>query len=152
MSIRWTSMLISMSYILLDSMWYFLVESSLCLFLIVYVLLYHGYRYIYQERVRILLSGLTPPYFSDPGSGYPFSIGCWGGRRGWIYNYLCNQCQSSLTLWVRISLRRGVLDSTLCDKVCKWLATGWWFCLATLVSPPIKLTANIKQKHCRKWY
>ena len=22
---------------------------------------------------------------------------------------------------------RGVLDTTLCDKVCQWLATGWWF-------------------------
>ena len=24
-------------------------------------------------------------------------------------------------------LRRGVLDTTLCDKVCHWLAAGWWF-------------------------
>jgi len=38
----------------------------------------------------------------------------------WIYNYLCNQCLSPLTLWVRILLRRGVLDKTLCDKVCHW--------------------------------
>jgi hypothetical protein len=30
---------------------------------------------------------------------------------------------SPLTLWVRIPLRRGVLD-TLCDKVSQWLATG----------------------------
>ena len=22
---------------------------------------------------------------------------------------------------------RGVLDTTLCDRVCQWLATGWWF-------------------------
>ena len=29
--------------------------------------------------------------------------------------------------WVRISLRRGVLDTTLCDKVCPRLATGRWF-------------------------
>jgi hypothetical protein len=29
-------------------------------------------------------------------------------------------------LWVRIPLRRGVLDPTLCDKVCQWLATGRW--------------------------
>jgi hypothetical protein len=21
----------------------------------------------------------------------------------------------------------GVLHTTLCDKVCQWLATGWWF-------------------------
>ena len=45
----------------------------------------------------------------------------------WIYNYLCNQCLSPLTLWVRIPLRRGVLDTTLCDKVCQWLAVGRWF-------------------------
>ena len=45
----------------------------------------------------------------------------------WIYNYLCNQCLSKLTLWVLILLRRGVLDTTLCDKVCQWLATGRWF-------------------------
>jgi len=28
----------------------------------------------------------------------------------------------------------GVLDTTLCDKVCQWLATGRWFSLGTLVS------------------
>jgi hypothetical protein len=42
----------------------------------------------------------------------------------WIYNYLCNQCLSPLTLWVRIPLRRGVLDTTLCDKVCHWFSPG----------------------------
>jgi hypothetical protein len=30
---------------------------------------------------------------------------------------ICNQCLSPLTMWVRITLRRGVLDTTLCDKV-----------------------------------
>jgi len=30
----------------------------------------------------------------------------------WIYNYLCNQCLSPLTFWVRILLRKGVLDTT----------------------------------------
>jgi hypothetical protein len=53
----------------------------------------------------------------------------------WIYNYLCNQCLSPLALWVRILLRRGVLlDTTLCDKVCQWLAAGRWFSQSTLVS------------------
>ena len=28
-------------------------------------------------------------------------------------------------LWVRIPLRRCVLD-TVCDKICQWLAAGWW--------------------------
>ena len=52
----------------------------------------------------------------------------------WIYNYLCNQCLLTLMLWVRITLRRGVLDTTLCDKVCQWLATGRWFSPCTTVS------------------
>ena len=29
---------------------------------------------------------------------------------------------------------RGVLDTTLCDKVCHLLVTGRWFSLGTLVS------------------
>ena len=32
-----------------------------------------------------------------------------------------------ITLWVRNPLRRGVLDPTLCDEICQWLATGRWF-------------------------
>ena len=51
-----------------------------------------------------------------------------------IYNYLCNQFLSPLTLWVLIQLGRGVLDTTLCDKVCQWLATCRWFCPGTPVS------------------
>jgi hypothetical protein len=52
----------------------------------------------------------------------------WSRSHGsWIYTHLCNQCLLSLTLWVRIPLRRGVLDTTLCDKVCQWLAAGLWF-------------------------
>jgi hypothetical protein len=52
----------------------------------------------------------------------------------WIYYYLCNQCLSPLMLWVRIPLRWGVLDTTLCDKVWQWLATGRWFSPGPLVS------------------
>ena len=40
---------------------------------------------------------------------------------------------SLLTLWVRTPLRWCVLDTTLCDKVCQWLATGQWFSQGTLV-------------------
>jgi hypothetical protein len=35
-------------------------------------------------------------------------------------------------LWVRISIRARC--TTLCDKVCQWLATGWWLCPGTSVS------------------
>ena len=38
-----------------------------------------------------------------------------------------NASSECTTLWVRIPIRRGVLDTTLCDKVCQWLATGRWF-------------------------
>ena len=55
----------------------------------------------------------------------------------WINNFQCNQWLSPLMLFVWIPLRQGVLDTTLCDKVCQWLATDLWF------SPPIKLTATI---------
>ena len=45
-----------------------------------------------------------------------------------------NQCISPLTLWVRIPVEWGVLDATLCDKVCQWLATGRWISPGTPVS------------------
>jgi len=45
----------------------------------------------------------------------------------WIYNHLCNRCLSPLTLWVPIPLSRGVLDTTLCDKVCQGIAVGLCF-------------------------
>jgi hypothetical protein len=62
----------------------------------------------------------------------------------WIYNCLCNQCLSPLKLWVQIQLMRGVLDTTLCDKVCQWLAVGG--CFRVLRFPPpimVNLTATI---------
>jgi hypothetical protein len=33
-------------------------------------------------------------------------------------------CLLSVCMWVRIQFRQGVLDTTLCDKVCQWRATG----------------------------
>jgi len=42
-----------------------------------------------------------------------------------------DHCLSPLTLWVRTPLRRSVLDTTLCDKVCQRLAAGWWFSQGT---------------------
>jgi hypothetical protein len=60
------------------------------------------------------------------GGGVSWSCG------SWIYNYLCNQCLSSLTLWVRISIKARC--TALCDKVCQWPATGRWFSPSTPVS------------------
>jgi hypothetical protein len=59
----------------------------------------------------------------------------WSWSHGsWIYNYLCNQCLSPLMLWVQISIRASC--TTLCDKVCQWLATGRWFS----PGPPVSST------------
>ena len=67
---------------------------------------------------------------STPGPSCSWSYG------SWIYNYLWYQCLhvSPLKLWVRIPLRRGVLDTRLCDKVCQWLAAGLWFSWSTPIS------------------
>jgi hypothetical protein len=51
-----------------------------------------------------------------------------------IYNYLCNQCLSPLTLWVQIPFMRGMHDTILCDDVCQWLAEGRCFSTRTPVS------------------
>ena len=59
---------------------------------------------------------------------WPWSYG------NWIYNYLCNQCLSPLTLWVRILLMaRQCTRATLCDKVCPWLVECRWFSQDILV-------------------
>jgi hypothetical protein len=44
---------------------------------------------------------------------------------GFITTYVI--CLSPLTLRVWIPLRGVLLDTTLFDKVCQWLATGQWF-------------------------
>jgi hypothetical protein len=55
--------------------------------------------------------------------------------------YMCNPCLSPLTSWIRLSFRWGVLDTTLCDTVCHWLAAGRWF---YSVSPTYKTDSHIK--------
>jgi hypothetical protein len=65
----------------------------------------------------------------------------------WIYNYLCNQCLSPLTLWVWILLRRGVLDTTLCDKTFQWLTTDRWSSLGTPVISTNKTDDKISLAH-----
>ena len=37
-------------------------------------------------------------------------------------------------MWVRILLSQGALDTTLCDEICQWPETGWWFFPGTPVS------------------
>ena len=65
---------------------------------------------------------------------YWYRNGRHGSGRSWIYNYPYNQCPSPLTLWVRIPLRRDILDTTLCQ----WLAASQWFSPGTPVSSTFK--------------
>jgi hypothetical protein len=76
----------------------------------------------------LISSNLFSMVILDKGkmTSYLISInGGWVIVFSWIFNYLCNQCLSPLMLWVRISIRARC--TTLCDKVCQWLATGLWF-------------------------
>ena len=50
------------------------------------------------------------------GNTIPCVMGPSWSYGSWIYNYMCNQCLSSLKLWVQTLL-----------KVCQWSVTGRWF-------------------------
>ena len=72
-------------------------------------------------------------YNTSKGPSWSWSYGSWN------YNYLCNQCLSPLMLWVRISIRARC--TTLCDKICQWLAAGR-FSTRTPVSPTNKTDSH----------
>ena len=63
----------------------------------------------------------------------------------WIYNYLCNQCLSPLTLQVWIWLGWGVLDTKLWDKVISDLQQVSGILRVLRFPPPIKLIAMITE-------
>ena len=51
-----------------------------------------------------------------------------GSSWSWSYGrFTTTYAINALTLWVRVPLRRGVVDTMLCDKVCPWHAVGRWF-------------------------
>jgi len=84
------------------------------------------------SRLLCLINRHGP--IENRGPSWPWSYA------SWIYNYLCNQCLSPLMLWVRISIKARC--TTLCYKVCQWLATDWWFS----PGPPVSST-NKTDRH-----
>ena len=63
------------------------------------------------------MTNRTYPWsFMTQGMSWSWSY----GNFSWIYNYLCSQCLSPLTLWGRFSLKRCVLDTEKIHGVWKF--------------------------------
>ena len=62
------------------------------------------------------------------GPSWSWSNGSWIYSSCAISAYHHYNCEFEPSSW------RGVLDTTLCDKVCQWLARGRWFSPCNLVS------------------
>ena len=67
-------------------------------------------------------------FFSVWNIGYSFYVqsNLYSRRPSWswlygISDYHHYRCAFEPCSW------RGALDTTLCDQVCQWLSTGWWF-------------------------
>ena len=80
-----------------------------------------GYCIFWQIENRL-------PFRNTWGSSWSWSYS------SWMYNYRCNRCLSSLVLWIWIPHRKGVFDTTICDKVYQWLAIVRWYLPGTPVS------------------
>jgi hypothetical protein len=74
-------------------------------------------------------------YYNIHKSIIPITIEGRSGHDRTLFGFIiCNQCLSPLMLWVRIPPKRVLLNITLCDKVCQWLAADRWFSPGTPVS------------------
>ena len=74
----------------------------------------------------------------------------WGrsGRDRMVVGFMCI---SPLTLLVRISLRRGVIYATSCDKVCQWHTAGRWFSQSTSLSSINKTDSHDIAEILSRW-
>jgi hypothetical protein len=86
---------------------------------------YHSvWVYIYISCKTTLSHAVFPDIYEGTSWLWSYS--------SWIYNYLCRRRILLLTLWNRIPFGWSVLDTTLCDTVCHWLAMfcggqcSWW--------------------------
>ena len=102
----------------------YLIVYFNCLFILIWTWAWTFFKFSFFPNT--IQQNLHVESNSSKGPSWPWSYG------SWIYNYLRNQCLSLLMLWARISIRARC--TTLCDKVCQWLATGLWFSPGTPVS------------------
>jgi hypothetical protein len=82
---------------------------------------YCFFKFFFPKKLYWGTSALTLYIIFEVRQSWAWSYG------SCIYNYLCNKCLSPLTLWIKIPLSGGILDTILCDKVCQRLAVGRWF-------------------------
>jgi len=63
----------------------------------------------------------------------------------WIYNYLCNQCLSSLMLsvWILLVHMPRCAQYNYMWQVCQWIATCGWFLWTLRFPPPTELSPTI---------
>jgi hypothetical protein len=59
-------------------------------------------------------------------------------------------CLSPLKLWVRTTFMERCFDTTVCDKVCQWLATCQWFSPGISVSSTNKTDCHEITEICLK--
>ena len=91
---------------------------------LVFAYLFSQYYAIWSNIINNNDINRPPPYWSR----HKISVSAKGGP-------------IQLTLRVRIPLMARC--TTLCDKVCQWLTTGWWFSPGTLVSSNNKTDHDI---------
>ena len=58
------------------------------------------------------------------------------------YYHIFYKILLNISISTHLCVWRGVLDTTLCDKVCHWLATGQWFSPGTPVSSTNKTESH----------
>jgi len=74
------------------------------------------------KAIQIIIITENENFILEPALDMYMLIVCYTvvvGHRGWIYNYMCNQCMSPLSCEFESRSWRGVVDTTLCDKVCQ---------------------------------
>ena len=68
-----------------------------------------------KKKVWFLNNSMRCVFFAGSSWSWSYSSS--------IYNYLCNQCLSPLCCELESRSCRGILNTTLCDNICKWLST-----------------------------
>jgi hypothetical protein len=117
--------------------WHLCVDGLLCLTPLSPIFqLYRGSQFYWWRKPEY------PEKITDHLSIYNITCGpLWQWSYGsWIYNYLCNQCLSTLMLWVQIPLRWGVFDTNITWQSLSVVSDFLW---VLRFPSPIKLTATI---------